>query len=64
MQAIQILWVDDEVDLLKPHFLFLQSRGYETHPCTNGQEALTLIKNQHGLKIIRSENLIKLHHNI
>ena len=47
MQTIQILWVDDEVDLLKPHFLFLQSRGYQTHPCTNGQEALSMVKQQH-----------------
>ena len=57
MQAIQILWVDDEVDLLKPHFLFLQSRGYETHPCTNGQEALTLIKNQHFDVVLLDENM-------
>ena len=29
MQAIQLLWVDDEIDLLKPHILFLQQKGYE-----------------------------------
>ena len=27
MQAIQLLWVDDEIDLLKPHILFLQQKG-------------------------------------
>ena len=57
MQAIQILWVDDEVDLLKPHFLFLQSRGYETHPCTNGREALNLVNNQHFDVVLLDENM-------
>lgn len=57
MQAIQILWVDDEVDLLKPHFLFLQSRGYQTHPCTNGQEALTLVKEKHFDVVLLDENM-------
>ena len=26
---VKILWVDDEVELLKPHVLFLQGKGYE-----------------------------------
>ena len=57
MQAIQILWVDDEVDLLKPHFLFLKSRGYKTHSCTNGREALSLINNQHFDVVLLDENM-------
>ena len=28
MTPIKILWIDDEIDLLKPHFLFLKSKGY------------------------------------
>ncbi len=73
MQAIQILWVDDEVDLLKPHFLFLASRGYSTHPCTNGQEALSLVREKHfdivlldenmpGLNGLETLNLLKIEH--
>ena len=32
MSSIQILWVDDEIDLLKPHVLFLEQKGYHlTH---------------------------------
>ena len=46
MNCIKILWVDDEIELLKPHFLFLKERGYETKPCSNGLDALDLIKNQ------------------
>lgn len=39
----RILWVDDEVDLLKPHLLFLQQRGYHVDAITNGDDALALL---------------------
>ncbi len=35
-----ILWADDEMDLLKPHIIFLQSKGYEVITATNGDDAL------------------------
>ena len=28
MNKINILWADDEIDLLKPHILFLKDKGY------------------------------------
>jgi DNA-binding response OmpR family regulator len=40
----RILWVDDEVDLLKPHLLFLQARGYHVDAITNGDDALELMR--------------------
>ena len=40
MDAITILWADDEIDLLKPHILFLKERGYDVIPVTSGTEAL------------------------
>ena len=40
MNKIIILWVDDEIDLLKPHILFLESKNYEVITCQSGQEAL------------------------
>ncbi len=40
----QILWVDDEVQLLEPHLLFLQQRGYEVDTATNGDDALELLE--------------------
>ena len=43
MNWIKVLWVDDEIEMLKPHFLFLKERGYDTTPCTNGLDALGLI---------------------
>lgn len=57
MQPIQILWVDDEIDLLMPHFLFLKSRGYETHPCNNGQEAIKLVDERRFDVVLLDENM-------
>ncbi|MBS1977427.1 MAG: bifunctional response regulator/alkaline phosphatase family protein [Bacteroidetes bacterium] len=42
MQRYSILWADDEIDLLKPHILFLQQRGYDITPVNNGAEAVEL----------------------
>ena len=40
MQKQKILWADDEIDLLKPHILFLEDRGYDVAAVNNGDEAL------------------------
>ncbi len=40
----RILWVDDEIDLLKPHLMFLQARGYHVDAITNGDDALVLMR--------------------
>jgi CheY-like chemotaxis protein len=40
----RILWVDDEIDFLKPHLLFLQARGYHVDAISNGDDALELIR--------------------
>ena len=40
----RILWVDDEVDLLRPHILFLQARGYHVDAISNGDDALALLR--------------------
>ena len=37
---IKILWADDEIDLLKPQLLYLEGKGYEVLPVTNGQDAI------------------------
>ena len=43
MEKIQILWTDDEVDLLKPHILFLNEKGYDVKIAASGDEALELV---------------------
>lgn len=37
---VKILWADDEIDLLKPHILFLESKGYEVEAVNNGSSAV------------------------
>ena len=39
---VKILWVDDEVELLKPHLLFLRQKGYEVETCNNGYDAIDM----------------------
>lgn len=36
----KILWADDEIDLLKPHILFLTQKGYDVTTVSNGRDAL------------------------
>ena len=46
MLAARVLWIDDEIDLLKPHVMFLQARGYEVLTLNNGSEAVEKIRTQ------------------
>src|SRR6056300_480295 len=57
MDRIKILWVDDEIEMLKPHSLFLEERGYALTPCTNGQDALDLIDTHPFEVILLDENM-------
>jgi CheY-like chemotaxis protein len=38
--ARKILWADDEIDLLKPHILMLEEKGYQVTPVSNGDDAV------------------------
>lgn len=40
MQRYNILWADDEIDLLKPHIIFLNNKGYDVTPVPSGADAL------------------------
>lgn len=42
----KILWVDDEIELLRPHVLFLEEKGYKVIPVTNAEDAIILVQNQ------------------
>ncbi len=41
---VNILWVDDEIELLKPHILFLKGKGYEVDTCNNGFDAVDMAR--------------------
>jgi CheY-like chemotaxis protein len=43
MQA-HLLWADDEIDLLKPHILFLEGKGYRVTTVNNGRDAIDTVK--------------------
>ena len=43
MEQVKILWVDDEIELLKPHILFLEQRGYDLKTANNGEDALDMM---------------------
>ena len=57
MSKVRILWADDEIDLLKPHILFLQNKGYEVETVTNGRDAIDALSNQIFNLIILDENM-------
>ncbi len=44
MQRFKILWADDEIDLLKPHILFLEQRGYEISTVNSGVDAIEMVE--------------------
>jgi CheY-like chemotaxis protein len=54
---IKILWADDEIELLKPHILFLESKGYQVLPVVSGNEAIELLENEFTDIIFLDENM-------
>ncbi len=57
MDKIRILWADDEIDLLKPHLMFLEEKGYEVQGVQSGDEALDEINNSNFDLIFLDENM-------
>ena len=57
MSTHTILWADDEIDLLKPHIMFLKNKGYNLVTVNNGHDALELVESQHFDLIILDENM-------
>ncbi len=53
----RILWVDDEIDLLKPHILFLQEKGYHLETATNGNDAIDMMQNNLFDLVLLDENM-------
>ncbi len=56
-EKINIIWVDDEIDFLKPHILFLEKKGYSVFPINNGYDALEEIKKQSFNLVLLDENM-------
>ena len=52
MNPIKVLWADDEMELLKPHLLFLQQKGYEVIPVISGDEALEVLQQDNRIQVV------------
>ncbi|OKL39867.1 T9SS response regulator signal transducer PorX [Pontibacter flavimaris] len=57
MQRYNILWADDEIDLLKPHILFLEDRGYDITPVNSGTDAIEEFRDRNFDIVFLDENM-------
>ena len=53
----RILWADDEIDLLKPHILFLKNKGYDVVTVTGGRDVLDMLDREKFDLIMLDENM-------
>ena len=57
MEKIRILWVDDEIEILKPHIMFLEQKGYDVDTSNNGDDGLEMIMSRPYDIIFLDENM-------
>ena len=54
---MRILWIDDEIELLKPHVIFLESKGYSLDTSNNGIEGVEMFKKNKYSAVLLDENM-------
>ena len=57
MASAKILWVDDEIELLRPHVLFLEKKGYQVTTATNADDALDEVEREPFDIVFLDENM-------
>jgi CheY-like chemotaxis protein len=57
MRKIRILWTDDEIEVLRPHILFLSDKGYDVSTCSNGNDTIDLVSNNNYDIIFLDEHM-------
>ena len=57
MQPIELLWIDDEIDLLEAHIIFLSQKGYHVTKAHSGQDAIALLKDTNFNIVLLDENM-------
>lgn len=57
MKKKRILWADDEIDMLRPHILFLEEKGYDLTTVNSGQDALDAYKEEEFDLVFLDENM-------
>lgn len=53
----RILWADDEIELLKPHIMYLEQKGHAVHTVNNGRSAIDVAKNEFFDIVFLDENM-------
>ena len=57
MNIAKVLWVDDEIDSMNSHVLFLRQKGYEVETITNGFDALEFLNNNFVDVVLLDESM-------
>ncbi len=57
MQNGKLLWVDDEIDMLRAHIIFLENKGYNVDTATNGIDALDMCREGNYDLVMLDENM-------
>jgi CheY-like chemotaxis protein len=57
---MRILWIDDEIELLKPHVIFLEDKGYSLDTSNNGVEGIEMFKKNKYSAVLLDENMAGL----
>ena len=57
MANAKVLWVDDEIDLLKIQILFLEEKGHTVATANNGDDAIDMIKDENYDIVFLDENM-------
>lgn len=55
--AVSLLWADDEIELLKPHVLFLEGKGYSVDTVTSGNDAIDRVQDKDFDIVFLDENM-------
>jgi DNA-binding response OmpR family regulator len=55
MNRPKILWIDDEIEMLKSHIIFLEEKGYDIETVTNGEDGIHLVKEKNFQLIFLDE---------
>ncbi|MCB0759936.1 MAG: bifunctional response regulator/alkaline phosphatase family protein [Flavobacteriales bacterium] len=57
MNEVKILWADDEIDLLRPHVMFLEQKGYRVTTVNNGADAVDRVDDEYFDIVFLDENM-------
>lgn len=53
----KLLWVDDEIDLLKAYIIFLEEQGYRVETINNGADAVDRVRDENFDLVLLDENM-------